>query len=221
MAGDVIFGPTEPSRTSQAVAEEWRPLPPPAEAGPADLRHPKLGEPSEIWAYRNKAGLLEGYILRFDAVAPDGKRHKEYRPRRWGELVRNGKVRTGWHWKGWRDNRPLYGLPELLARPDAVLIVTEGEKAADAARRLFPEYVAVSPMNGARSPHKSDCTTVAGRKVIIWPDHDEPGRTFAAAVAASAPSSSRGCSRVRSRGFRQMIRSRPRSGHRSPVRGGR
>src|ERR1700758_4455165 len=41
-------------------------------------------------------------------------------------------------------------------------------------------------MNGAKSPHKSDWTPIAGRNVTIWPDHDEPGRRFAEAVAELA-----------------------------------
>ena len=52
--------------------------------------------------------------------------------------------------------RPLYGLDRLAARPDAPVIVCEGEKAADAAERLFPEYVAVTSPNGAGSPHCAD-----------------------------------------------------------------
>jgi hypothetical protein len=186
MAGDGMFDPIEPSGTPQAAAEEWRPLPPPTEATPADLRHPKLGEPSETWAYRNKAGLLEGYVSRFATVQPDGTPGKEFRPRRYGTLVKQGKARTGWHWRGWGENRPLYGLGELLARTDAVVIITEGERTADAAQRLFPEHVAVSPMNGAKSPHKTDWTPVAGRRLIIWPDNDAAGLGFARKCARLA-----------------------------------
>jgi hypothetical protein len=181
-----MFGPIAPGKPTEPNAEEWRPELAPAEQGPADLRHPKLGEPSGVWAYRNRAGLLEGYMCRFETVRPDGTRSKEYRPQRWGTLLKNGRTRTGWHWKGWGEGRPLYGLCELLARSDAVVIVTEGEKKADAARWLFPDYVAVAPMNGARSPHKTDRAPVAGRRVIIWPDHDEPGLAFASACATLA-----------------------------------
>jgi putative DNA primase/helicase len=66
------------------------------------------------------------------------------------------------------------------------VVVVEGEKKVDAAKRLFPNYVAVSPMNGALSPHKSDWVPIAGRSVVIWPDHDEPGRKFAEAVTREA-----------------------------------
>ena len=83
--------------------------------------------------------------------------------------------------------RPLYRLPELLARPGAPILVTEGEKAADAAQRLFPDYAVTTPMHGAKSPAKTDWTPVQGsRSVTIWPDHDQPGSDFARLVAELA-----------------------------------
>ena len=45
--------------------------------------------------------------------------------------------------------RPLYGLDRLADRPEAPVIVTEGEKAADAAHALFPDYVAITSSGGA------------------------------------------------------------------------
>ena len=39
-------------------------------------------------------------------------------------------------------------------------------------------------MNGALSPDKTDWTPLAGKNVVILPDHDEPGRKYADAVAA-------------------------------------
>jgi hypothetical protein len=181
VGADTMFDPIDAPEMPQRDAEEWRPMLSPTGAKADDFRHPKLGEPSETWGYCNAAGLLEGYVCRFEIVLPDGTRTKEFRPLRYGVLSRNGRTRTGWHWKGWGENRPLYGLCELLARPDAKVIIVEGERKVDAAQRLFPEYVAVSPMNGANSPHQTDWTPVAERKVIFWPDHDEPGRSFARA----------------------------------------
>src|SRR5215831_10682826 len=80
----------------------------------------------------------------------------------------------------------LCGLNEVRGRPNAPVVVVEGEKKVEAAKRLFPELVAVSPMNGALSPHKSDWAPVARRPVVIWPDHDEPGRKFAKAATKLA-----------------------------------
>jgi putative DNA primase/helicase len=71
----------------------------------------------------------------------------------------------------------------LAARPHDVVIVTEGEKAADAAMPLFPKCVATTSANGAKAPGQSDWTPLSGRTVWIWHDHDEPGRKYAASVA--------------------------------------
>jgi hypothetical protein len=46
--------------------------------------------------------------------------------------------RTGWHFKAPPWPGPLYGLDRLAAQPDAPVVICEGEKAADAAGRLFP-----------------------------------------------------------------------------------
>jgi hypothetical protein len=182
-----MFDPIDPGEPMQPNAEKWQPLTPPAEAGRADLHHPKLGDPSRIWAYRDKAAQLEGYICRFETTGANGTPSKTFLPRRWGKLVRNGIARAGWNWKGWGvASRPLYGLCELLVRPDAPVLIVEGEKKVEAARRLFPEYVAVSPMNGAKSPHKSDWTPVAGHPCFVWPDNDGPGSGFAVASASLA-----------------------------------
>ena len=156
--------------------EEFEPLPMP-EGHEPPTNHAKLGRYSHRWPYIGADGALQGYQCRFETA--DGK---EIRPLRYG--IRKG--REGWHWKGWPDGRPLYRLPDLQARVDAPALVVEGEKAADAASALLLDVIPVSPMNGARSPHRTDWTPVAGREVLIWPDNDEPGREFARRVAKLA-----------------------------------
>ena len=179
------LGPDETPRNPPVPDDDWQPMPAPHGAS-LDFRHHALGTPSRTWQYTNAAGELEGYVCRFETKTPDGP-DKEFRPRRYGTLTKDGKARTGWHWKGWGDNRPLYGIGDLLARPDAPVLVVEGEKKVDAARRLFPDYVPVAPMNGARSPHKTHWTPLAGRVVVIWPDNDPPGSVFATAAVKLNP----------------------------------
>jgi hypothetical protein len=74
----------------------------------------------------------------------------------------------------------------LLSSPDAPIIITEGEKKADAVPRLFPGYIGITSMGGAHAAKKSDWASLAGRISVIWPDSDEPGRSYAADVAALA-----------------------------------
>lgn len=91
----------------------------------------------------------------------------------------NSDSDTGYRWE---QSVAVYGLDRLAAKPDAEVIVCEGEKASDAASRLFPEKVIVSNVNGAKSPWKSDWSSLAGRTVFLWGDFDVPGVSYIAAV---------------------------------------
>ena len=126
------------------------------------------------WVYRDKQGKFLLYVHRFDTSSG----RKEFRP------LTLSDTGTGMKWqrKAPIEPRPLYGLDRLAARPDAEVMVCEGEKAADAATRLFPQKVAVSSMNGAKSPEKSDWSTLFGRAVFLWGDFDQPGESYIAAV---------------------------------------
>jgi hypothetical protein len=74
------------------------------------------------------------------------------------------------------DGKPLYGLELLSSRPFATVVVCEGESCADALRKSG--MLAITS-GGASSAHAADWTPVAGRKVLIWPDHDKPGLAYA------------------------------------------
>ena len=135
----------------------------PADA-PAPPRHGRLGDPAQRWAYRTASGALVGYACRFDL--PGGG--KEVLPLTWAD--------GAWRWKALPKPRPLYGIDRLAARPDAAVLVVEGEKTADAAAALFPQLVVVTWAGGAKATAHSDWSALGGRKVILWPDNDEPGR---------------------------------------------
>lgn len=140
--------------------------------------HP-LGSPATMWAYRDaKEGLLF-YVCRF--ILADGG--KEDRPLTYRQY-QDGSRR--WTFKGLEAPRPLYGLDRLASRPDASVIVCEGEKATDAATALFSDHVAITSPNGAGSPHRADWTPLAGRNVTFWPDHDDGGRNYAQSAARLA-----------------------------------
>jgi putative DNA primase/helicase len=74
-------------------------------------------------------------------------------------------------------------LDRLAVRPNASVIVCEGEKAADAAAAIFPKSVAVTSSNGAASASKTDWSPFAGKRVLIWPDADPSGSKYAREVA--------------------------------------
>lgn len=151
--------------------------------------HYTLGTHTNFWNYRDTQGRLLFLVCRF--IDKDGK--KEDRPLSYRKY-KSGK--SCWAWKGLDAPRPLYGLDRLAKRPDAPVIVCEGEKATDAATALFPNHVAVTSPNGAGSPHKADWMPLAGRKVTIWPDHDDDGRKYAQSVARLAKQAGAECVRI-------------------------
>ena len=88
-----------------------------------------------------------------------------------------------WLWKAPPAPRPLYRLDALRSRPDAPVLIVEGEKAADAAQRLFPEAVAITWPSGCKAIDKADWTPMAGRRCVLWPDADDVGRQAMAKLA--------------------------------------
>lgn len=171
--------PGAPERVTIATAAPtataaWVPELPAPEEPPAVLRHPKHGAPTATWTYRDADGRALFLVARFD-LAGQGK---EILPVTFGAL----RGRRGWQWKGPPAPSALYRLPDLAARPEAPVLVVEGEKTADAAAQLFPDRVVVTWQGGARAARRADWTPLRGRAVAVWPDHDAAGRGAAADV---------------------------------------
>ncbi len=166
------------SRPPQPIARgEWVAIIPVlANAPPAPAQHPAFGAPAARYTYLGAAGELLGYVDRYATAAG-----KEFLPLTWCRHTASGAI--GWRWKSWTPPRPLYGLDRLAARPNAPVIICEGEKAADAVSRLLPEHVAVTSPHGSKSASKADWSQLRGRSVTIWPDADAAGLAYAKAVA--------------------------------------
>jgi len=150
---------------------------------------PRIGTATLRWVYRDPAGTPLFCVARFDL----GEGRKEVLPYSYGRRVwtiKSGpnvgkqKDSHGWHFKAPRNPRPLYGLDRLArAEPDAVVLLVEGEKAADAATVLFPDMVAMASQGGGKAADKADWDELAGRHVVMWPDNDQAGQDYAAAAA--------------------------------------
>lgn len=160
--------------TTPPLVQEQCLMPAPHEAQAATMRHVKLGNPSAVYAYRDRASAVLGYICRFDT--PEGK---QILPLTYWQTEQG----AGWRWKGFPEPRPLYGLDKLATHPHRPVLVCEGEKAADAAQQLVPDYVCITSSGGSNAAHKADWSVVRDRKVFIWPDNDEAGQKYAQAVA--------------------------------------
>ncbi len=180
-------------RTDATVAAarvpEWRVVMPAPEDAPASPAvHPKLGSPLIRWEYRDSAGRLNGYVCRFETAPTSTSKAsssatqgggKEIRSLVFAEHRRWGRQ---WRWLGFPKPRPLYGLDRLAERLDAPVVIIEGEKASDAAGILLPDHVTITSPGGSKAAKTADWSPVAGRRVTIWPDADEPGQGYASDV---------------------------------------
>lgn len=162
---------TPPASTS----DKWTPIPATGSAPLPSFRHPRLGDPSAIWTYRDAKGDHLGHICRFDHA--DGK---DILPLTY---CQSGNRRE-WRWLSMGKPRPLYGLDLLAANPTAGVLIVEGEKAADAARTIAPGVVVTWP-GGSKAVRHADWTPLKGRRVLVWPDRDQPGREAASAIQAA------------------------------------
>ncbi|GAB6167487.1 hypothetical protein JCM19992_34870 [Thermostilla marina] len=134
-------------------------------------RHKQESAKWDYWEYYDAEGNPCGLVVRWDK--PDGT--KEIRP--------IAKYADGWRIAAMPEPRPLYGLPELLTT-DGPVVVVEGEKTAEAARQCG--LTAVTSSGGSKAAKKTDWSPLAGRDVIILPDHDDAGERYADDVAESA-----------------------------------
>ena len=168
--------PKRPPSLILPAAPDHLPLPY-DENGSWILPHYLHGNPVRWWPYYRPDGRIAGYACRFNLK--DGT--KEVLPLAPARPA--GTNRIVWEWTGMAGPRPLYNLPKLIANPQALVIVGEGEKTADAIELLFPNCLATTSPGGGKAPGFTDWTPLSGRHVLIWPDFDHPGMSYAARVA--------------------------------------
>lgn len=167
-----------PAPAKKAAWEVIQPIP---EGMKPPSSHHKLGAPARVWVYKNAAGQPLFILNRFDITKPDGSRGKEIMPLTW---CRNTSTKKEvWRWQGVPAPRPLYQLDKLAQNQSAPVIVCEGEKAAQAAGELMPDWVATCWPNGTNAWNKADFSPLKGRAVALWADNDEPGRQCMKEVA--------------------------------------
>jgi AAA domain/MarR family len=89
----------------------------------------------------------------------------------------------GWELKepDFPDGRKvLYNQHLFKQSPDKPVWITEGEQKADALTKLG---LLAATSGSATSADTADWTPLKGRKVILWPDNDQAGRSYAGEVA--------------------------------------
>ena len=173
--------------------EAWRP-------GRGKVRGEASGcRPTMVHEYRDVDGGLRLCVARIERP---GGRGKIFLPFRLGELPPEAPnrlvvvpgTRTGWLVKGASRGvrRPVYGIDRMrpwIAAGGRWMLVVEGEKTCDAARRLLAQtgrqdiWLAVSPLGGAGGAKLADWSGmlealvqagVESLDVVVWPDGDHP-----------------------------------------------
>lgn len=155
---------------------DWTPiLPVPDDAPAPPATHYSKGRPVASWKYRDQQRRLLSLVCRFEHGGG-----KEILPLCFSESE-DGK--RAWRWQSMPTPRPLYGLDRL--KDHSAVVIVEGEKAADAAQRMFGGKAAVVTWpGGSKAVRKADFTPLKGKRVLLWPDADEPGEKAMPDVAA-------------------------------------
>jgi hypothetical protein len=123
----------------------------------------QLGPYPDFWDYYDTRGRHVLRVCRWDV---EGK--KEIRPL---SLQPSG----AWDWKQLPPGRPLYRLPELMRDETRRVLVVEGEKTAERAATLLPNYVVTTWSGGANAAGKTSWVSISHRDVTLLPDNDAPG----------------------------------------------
>ena len=128
---------------------------------------------SETWAYKDEAGKVLGHVARYDG---NGKK----------EIIPYFNYKNGrWTPGAPKAPRPLYALNHIARAPqDLTIWIVEGEKCAEALQSLPPgvRRLTTTSMGGTNAARFTDWSPLAGRKVRIWPDYDQPGKKYAEEV---------------------------------------
>lgn len=169
----------------RVTGEGWVPFPvskrPEPEANPwvqapGAQGEPSFGEPAPSKVYVYHEGLdVVGYVARYEPgvrgkdktfLQVTSRRHRET-----GELE--------WRWVGFDTPAPLY-------RADlhkGTLVVVEGEKCVEHLRAA--NIPACCWPGGGGAVKKANWASLDAKKVILWPDNDEPGHKAMEHVAAT------------------------------------
>ncbi len=168
IASEFLGDPVKVDRSATAQTATWRIAEKKAKLGDkprADMV--ELGAPVTTYRYFDTHGNMLASVVRYE---PNGPEDKTFRP--YCFRIKDG-IRK---WiMGAPGMRPLFRIPDIVSEP--VVVLTEGEKAAQALADLG--IAATSAMQGAKAPiEKTDWSPLNGKKVVVWPDNDEPGFSY-------------------------------------------
>lgn len=152
---------------------------------------------TDIYEYRAIDDRLLGYTIKFleektNVLTGEVRQVKQIIPVTYCRHA-NGRYKR-WQPKGFLSEgyKPIYraeclgyngyDLKGLHKDPSKPVLIVEGEKTADAASELFPDFCVISWLGGTSSADKVNWNLLKSRQVIIWPDNDEPGKKAASKI---------------------------------------
>ena len=150
---------------------------------PVGTPPPDLGSAVAQFPYGADRENPSYWVQRVPMPEKKGKPQKIFVQRTW--------IDGRWHYPSkrdafashWPDPRPIYRLPDLIDRPGAPVVISEGEGKTDDATYLFPDHVCISWTGGTAGINHTDWDPLRGRSCIIWPDADNKGRECMARLA--------------------------------------
>lgn len=162
-----------------SIGAHWIPTIPPAHAPHLEAgRRIALWNPNRqrFWTmtptcadvYRDALGRRLGYVLRIDFE--DGRK---ITPQVTWCVGPDGSAQ--WCTRPFLAPKPLCGLDALANKPDAVVLVVEGEKCRAMAADVLPMLAVVTWPGGSQAVGRADWSPLRGRDVLLWPDADEAG----------------------------------------------
>lgn len=141
------------------------PIPQNVQNRPVKFKNTKI---SEYYPYFGKNNELICYSCR--VIHPDKK--KDVVPLTYCSDGNGGEF---WKFKSVPVPRPIYGLDDLEKYPNARVLIVEGEKCRDYAKKIFEKESYIVPIawiGGSSGINVIDWSPIYGRKLILWPDAD-------------------------------------------------
>jgi hypothetical protein len=83
---------------------------------------------------------------------------------------------------------PLLNLPEIIKRPGATVLLVEGEKCVDATTNMVADVIPTTMIGGSAAAAQTDWSSLRGRHVVRWPDHDKAGTAWMASTLSALKS---------------------------------
>jgi len=164
---NVVPGDGEQERENDP---NWTPI------TPAPNEPVKPNNASMMWVYRDKDGNPVTARVRFDRSEKKDVLPFTYGRRIWEDKNGVQQDKTGWHYKAPKGKVILYQLDKITSRANDPILLVEGEKTADAASNIYPDYVVTTTQGGSNAAQRTDWTALKGRDVVLWGDNDKAGK---------------------------------------------